>query len=239
MEENLKLICYDLGGGQKLRPAPLERDWMDRTDQKYAYRCLPLNIANMHGWEILCSSDCTARWDGGATIDSVKVSGQGMLPVSHFGTGVLTFHVHFLFRTEPGYNLYVTGPVNRNKADIVPLSGVVETDWAPYTFTMNWIFTRANEVTFKIGEPICTIFPIPRALIESVEPEFRPLEDDSELAEAYRGWVKSRNDFNTDLKVTGSAAQTERWQKSYFKGKMPGGGNAEHHQTKLRLRPFK
>jgi Family of unknown function (DUF6065) len=31
----------------------MERAWMDATDQRFAYRCLPLNIANAHGWEIL------------------------------------------------------------------------------------------------------------------------------------------------------------------------------------------
>ncbi|MGK6315772.1 DUF6065 family protein [Neorhizobium sp. DT-125] len=33
-----------------------------------------------------------------------------------------------LFRTEPGYDLYVTGPINRPKEAIAPLIGVVETD---------------------------------------------------------------------------------------------------------------
>ena len=42
----------------------------------------------------------------------IKVAGpQHLAPISHFGSGVLTFHVNALFRTEPGINLWVTGPV--------------------------------------------------------------------------------------------------------------------------------
>ena len=29
--------------------APVERDWMEATNQRFAYRCLPLNIANAYG----------------------------------------------------------------------------------------------------------------------------------------------------------------------------------------------
>lgn len=41
------------GHEMTIRPAPLEREWMNGTNQRFAYRCLPLNIANAHGWEIL------------------------------------------------------------------------------------------------------------------------------------------------------------------------------------------
>ena len=36
----------------------------------------------------------------------------------------------------------VTGPFNQPKDAIQPLTAIVETDWAPFTFTMNWKFTR-------------------------------------------------------------------------------------------------
>jgi hypothetical protein len=49
----MKLVAYVIDGHPfEIRPAPLERDWMEKTDQRFAYRCLPLNIANAFGWEI-------------------------------------------------------------------------------------------------------------------------------------------------------------------------------------------
>jgi hypothetical protein len=241
----MKLICYTLHHEPPvIRPAPLERAWMDATPQQFAYRCLPLNIANAHGWEVLCPCAFKAVWDGGAGKDAVRVSSDGpehLRPLSHFGAGTLTFHLACLFRTDPGVDLYVTGPVNSPKRAIQPLSGIVETDWAPYTFTMNWIFTEpGHEIAFAEGEPFCFLFPLARGLVESTEPVIRPLASEPELEAAFKDWSRSRSDFNRDLNVPQSEAQSAKWQKSYFRGQMPDGSRPRsEHRTKLRLPPFR
>ena len=38
---------------------------MDRIPDNHAYRCLPLNIANSHGWEILSPCAFEVAWRGG------------------------------------------------------------------------------------------------------------------------------------------------------------------------------
>jgi Family of unknown function (DUF6065) len=240
----MKLIAYVLDGHEiEIRPAPVERDWMDASDRRFAYRCLPLNIANAHGWEILCASAFDAVWNGGASRDSVRVRpSYHTLPpaISHFGEGTLTFHVPCLFRTEPGFDLVVAGPINRPKDAIAPLSGIVETDWAPFTFTMNWKFTRKDTpVRFERGEPFCHIFPINRGDIEQIEPELRLLSEAPELRRQFEQWTQTRGEFITDLNKPGSPAQAEGWQKHYYRGldadAQPGG----EHRTRLRLPPFK
>src|SRR3954454_16507116 len=51
---NMKLKLYALRPDPlPVRPAPLTRAWMDAVPDNHAYRCLPLNIANSHGWELL------------------------------------------------------------------------------------------------------------------------------------------------------------------------------------------
>jgi len=225
-----------------LRPAPHERDWMDATHQRYAYRCLPLNIANAHGWEILCAADFGAVWDGGSGRTSVKVleGGEAAGAVSHFGSGVITFHVPALFRTDPGYDLWVGGPANRPKDGIYPLTGVVETDWAPYTFTMNWMITRPNaEIRFTAGEPICSLYPVQRGALEAVTPQLRSLSEAPELEAEFQQWSRGRVEFNRDLGAKGSEAQRERWQKLYFRGERPDGSSgADDHRSRLRLKGF-
>src|SRR6478736_3013671 len=142
----MKLTAYVTDGHTiDIRPAPAERAWMDNTENRHAYRCLPLTIANAHGWEILSPGGFNAIWNGGKGLDAVTVTADaGVEPaaMSHFGHGVLTFTVPCLFRTEPGFDLMVTGPFNMPKDSIAPLTGIIETDWSPYTFTMNWRFTR-------------------------------------------------------------------------------------------------
>jgi uncharacterized protein DUF6065 len=248
----MRLICYPISGETpKIKAAPVERGWMDRTTQGFAYRCLPLNIANAHGWLLLNTTGFAAEWDGGPGIAAISLHPQAagalLSASSHFGHGVLTFCVDALFRTEPGYDLMVTGPFNQPKDGLHPLTGVVETDWAPFTFTMNWIFTRKlTRIAFESDEPFCMIFPVKRGLVEEVEPEIRMLESDAEIAQAYHTWADSRRDFNRDLRVPGSRAQAQKWQKDYFRGTTPGlpqvpgaGISPPDHRTKLKLREFK
>ncbi|MGH7092879.1 MAG: DUF6065 family protein, partial [Stellaceae bacterium] len=68
----MKLTCYRIGSEPTaIRPAPVAREWMDATPSRYAYRCLPLTIANTHGWEILNAAGFTAVWDGGKGSDAI------------------------------------------------------------------------------------------------------------------------------------------------------------------------
>jgi hypothetical protein len=217
---------------------------MDATRQRFAYRCLPLNIANAHGWEILCPSGFTAVWRGGMGVEAVEVhpdAGTQAPALSHFAHGVLTFHLPCVFRTEAGYDLLAQGPINRPKDAIAPLSGIIETDWAPYSFTMNWMFTRAGiPVRFEPGEPFCHIFPVRRGELESVEPAMRLMSSEPELQRQFEAWRASRGQFNADLKQPGSEAQSERWQKLYYRGLDPDAERAaiDDHRTRLRLKPF-
>ena len=243
----MKLICYTTSGERpKIIPAPLERDWMDATEDGFAYRCLPLNIANAHGWFILNTVAFSAQWDGGNLLDSISIhqpvagESSNLIAISHFGHGVLTFHINGLFRTEPGFDLLVTGPFNMLKDGIQPLTAVVETDWSPFTFTMNWRFTRKlTPVTFERDEPICMIYPMARGVIESVEPEFRSLEEDPKTRQSYLDWSARRLAFNVDLAQEGSQATREKWQKEYFRGHSTQWGAAPEHRTKVRPKPFK
>jgi hypothetical protein len=189
----MKLTAYVVDGHTiDIRPAPADRDWMDNIDQRFAYRCLPLTIANAHGWEILCAAGFIAVWDGGPALAAVTVTpdeGKISPALSHFGFGVLTFHVPCLFRTELGFDLMVSGPINRPKDAIAPLTGLIETDWSPYSFTMNWQFTRPKTaVRFEKGEPFCHIMPLRRGEIESVKPELRSLSDNPELKRQHDTW---------------------------------------------------
>ena len=130
---------------------------MDATDQRYAYRCLPLSIANASGWEILAPVAFEATWRGTDARDAVTIRSREdeararRLATSHFGHGILTLHTGYLFRTSPGWALWVRGSPNTAKRNLVPLEGVVETDWLDFPFTMNWRFTRAGTRGLREG----------------------------------------------------------------------------------------
>ena len=243
----MELICYQRKSWtMTIRPAEATREWMDRTRQSLAYRCLPLNIANMHGWEILCPVSFDAIWNGGPDMRDVVLdlppdTPSAEAPMSAFGEGVLTFHIGGLFRTPPGWNLWVGGSPNSPKDGIYPLTGVVETDWSPYTFTMNWRFTRPHHpVHFEAGEPICFIFPVQRAVLETIQPRFLPIEAEEQLAAHNDAFNRSRQDFLDEAERQNQPVRpADQWQKRYYRGTdMTEQPVILDHRTKLRVAQF-
>ncbi len=242
----VELICYlHPGWAPLIRPAPATRAWMDATPESFAYRCLPLNIANAHGWELLCPCAFDAIWNGGSDVAAITISAEAgaqtdRAPVSLFGQGVLTFHIEGIFRTPPGWNLWVGGSPNRGKDGIVPLSAIVETDWSPFTFTMNWRFTRPGQsIRFEKFEPMCFIFPMQRAAIEAFTPTFEPLSADPATMERFQAWSLARDSFHQRLAGSPQTTPADGWQKHYYRGiDVSGKSLVADHVTKLHVQPF-
>ena len=87
---DMKIVAYRLyPNDSRVRISAGERDrrWMDETQDSYAYRCLPLNIANQHGWAVYPASEISAIWTGGPRIEDIDIfhSGQG-IAASAFGS---------------------------------------------------------------------------------------------------------------------------------------------------------
>jgi len=217
---------------------------MDETDNGFAYRCLPLLIANRAGWFIPSPVKFSVWWKGGQNkedliIDVPETGSDGRIQ-SHFGSGVLTFRLPYLFRSSQGLNLWVKGPTNWPKDGIQALEGIVETDWAASTFTMNWKLTRPNHVVwFDKGEPICMIVPVPRGLLESVTPMQTPLETNQEIQREYNVWQQKRERFLSMLGNKEDEAVKQGWEKDYFKGVNGQGEKFCEHQMQIELKEFK
>ncbi|MGE0191705.1 MAG: DUF6065 family protein [Planctomycetota bacterium] len=241
---DLPLTAYEAASTPcvDLRPAPHQRAWMDATVDAFAYRCLPLVMANQLGWEALSPVTFKATWNGGPEASDIAITFDGETSPfidSHFGHGLLTFKTGYHFRTPPGHNLWVKGPANRPKDGIAPLEGLVEADWGPFTFTMNWRFTRAHhEVTFEEGEPFMGLMPLPRGYPQRFAPRIRPLAADPELQRQFLAWRDARNVFNEEFDIPGSRANEARWQKHYMQGTSPMGERLGGHERRLDLRPF-
>jgi hypothetical protein len=243
MKEKLEITAYEImENPPEIRTADRKREWMDDTQDKFAYRCLPLAIANQVGWEILCPASFTARWNGKTDLPAIKIKfddEESLLVGSHFGHGVLTFTLGYLFRTTKAHNLWVKGPTNQLKDGIAALEGIIETDWTPFTFTMNWQFTRKrHKIRFEKGEPICTILPYPRHYVGKFEPTLKVINENPKLYKQYVDWKDDRNKFLEELQKPDSEARKEGWQRTYMKGEDQQGQAFAGHQTKVRTRDF-
>ena len=160
----------------ELVPGRPNRAWMDSFTARHPYRCLPLTMANSTGWEILCPMAFSAEWNGGPRAEDITLSPDRPHPdfhdfvKSHFTMGVITFHPGYLFRTQKGWDMLCGGPPNWIKDGLQPLQGLVETDWLPFPFTMNWKFTRPGRIRFEKGEPFCFISLTPHNALDDVQP---------------------------------------------------------------------
>ena len=79
-----------------IEPAPVEREWMEEK-RRFAYRCLPLTIANQCGWIIRNPTSFTAFWNGGSEISDLKVDfndkpsvGKNASLEDNYGSSVVT-----------------------------------------------------------------------------------------------------------------------------------------------------
>lgn len=242
----VELIAYPFRptDGWTLEPAPLQRDWMDQTPMRAAYRCLPMALANQAGWIIGCPATFKATWNGkNADPKGVQFSyptkkdeqlGSTCIG-SPFASGTISFIVPWLFRTSERYGLWVRGPTNAPRSDVHFLEGLVETDWSPFPFTMNWKIMRPKvDVWFKKGDPVCMVLPYPIALLEEVKPRVESFDANPDLQMHFEQ-AKAQRISSIERR----AAVTEgKWELSYTRGTNPDGVAAPEHRTNLKLAKF-
>jgi hypothetical protein len=221
-----------------------QRDWMDATPQRYAYRCLPLAIMNQTGWWIRNPVGFTATWRGRPEPGSIDFRFEASQELwaqwinSQFGAGIITWNTPFLFRTRPhGSRLFVCGPVNSFKANVQPMSALIESDWISMSFTMNWKVIVPNQpVRFELAEPLFQAIPLASNIcadLEEASVSYQKLSDNPELHRAYLEWDRQRRLFH-EGKTSGDV-NPDDWQKDYFHGRDAIGREAApDHMTKLK-----
>jgi hypothetical protein len=245
---SLPLIAYHERGGADLPivPATRGRDWID-LGARHGRRCLPLAIANEAGWFVLNNRAFTVTWNGETSADGVTVEydedpAPRFRAHTQFGYGVVSFMIPYLFRTPDGYNLHVRGPANAPKDGIWPLEGIVETDWAVQTFTMNWKLTRPDHpVRFEGGEPVCMLVPQRRGELERFTPELRDFDSAPDVRAGNARFNERRHEslVRSFLAEHVPGLGHPGYEKHYMQGKEPDGQAAPEHQKKLVLAEFR
>ena len=203
----------------KIVPLTMQRDWMHESKEKFAYKCLPLNIANQYGWTVLSPCDFNVAWYGGASQVDVEVFDieekyAGSI-TSHFGTQTFTILPDFIIQTPPGFSSYIRGVPNRSYGVLKPLDAIVETDWLPFTFTYNYKFEEPGIVKFKKGDPLFSFFPIERNTVENFSLVTRKIDEGSEFYQDFKEYANSRDDFNSHER------DSRLFQRFYIDGKGP------------------
>ena len=111
-----------------VRANAVEREWISTETGGNGYRCIPLNMASSLGWSFLTPFTLAVIYDGKRLAISAKDKriDATRLVTDQFGAGIFTFYVAVVFRTPPGHNLLVTGPMNEPRRGATPRNGFVD-----------------------------------------------------------------------------------------------------------------
>lgn len=236
----MNITAYKLyDNADKILPiesADYKRDWMDSYAHAFAYRCLPLKIANESGWLVRCPTNFTAEYvTDDSAIDSVKIKFDSENNIytnyirSHFGRGVVTLSLPYIFRTPEPWCVWARGYPNYYKHNVSFLEGIIETYWLHSTFTYNIRIIEKNKpVEFKTGEPLMFLTCVNINEINKSIIDIDNISNNTELQRAYKEWSESRSNFNKKQR------NPEEWQKDYFKGLNTSNNIETNHLTTVK-----
>lgn len=222
-----------------LQPADFTRNWMDEFDAGFAYRCLPLKIANEAGWVMRCPTNFTATYITDKSVkNSVQIAFDNPKDIhqrfihSHFGRGIITINLPYLITTESPWCVWARGYPNYHKENVQFLEGITETYWAHATFTYNMrILKKQKPVRFEEGDPLMFLTTVNLQELNKTTMQYTRLSSKPELKKKYEEWHASRINFNDNKDRT-----IEDWQKQYFKGLKPDDSLESGHITVMKLK---
>jgi hypothetical protein len=156
--------------------------------------------------------------------------------MSNFARGIVTFIIDYIFQTEPGWEMIATGPANSFKDGAAPLTGLIETDWLAYPFSMNWQLTRPGTIRFEEDEPFCCVFPVAKGAVSGAAVEIRDITDNPELNNRHLEHRRAREDLYRRRDSGDPEAIKQAWLRHYFLGRHADGSTAgaENHESRLR-----
>ncbi len=219
---------------------PLEDEWRRPWFSDWAYHCLPLTMANRHGFVLRSLYSFRVRWNGGTGRSDVKVEmthakserlhRRAQVTKAQFGMGTFTVQYLWTLRTPRNVNL-LTGPVPNYMIDgIVPMTAVVETDNLRRDFGFTLRVTRKNRwINVPMGSWLAWVMPYPRHFIDGYRfksatqvVSSRVIEEERN-ASCYAGFLRRHVD----------KTNPSRLGRNYLKGTDPFGNKFRDHQVKL------
>lgn len=225
------LTAYKLGEESlDIHPLPVNRDWMDDTPDKHAYRCFPVTMANTIGWYFSYNKDIEFVWDGiiDTTDSHIKIIQGEEVCSGGRGQGTVSFNTSLIFRSDVNMSVMVYNPPNYFNPDFQVMSSVVSTSFYknPYPLAIRAMTPNKN-ILIKANTPIAAILPI----------SLGTLKDESVFIERY-SMTEQERDYQREYgeeaqKYNRSGEWTDWYRKAIdHTGKTIG----EHEASALKLK---
>lgn len=151
----------------------VQRDWMDLTAARHAYKCFPVTLANSVGLSISFTEDIEFVWDGilDSTPDHVKIiRAPEHVCTTGRANATVSFNCDFTFRTDESMSMISIVPPNFFIDGAVPFTSVISTSFHDETFPIAWRITRPNHnIVIPAGTPVATLIPLSLKGLSEIE----------------------------------------------------------------------
>lgn len=157
-------VDKQIGHPVRIEQTKIQRDWMDATDNKHAYKCFPVSQANTIGWSISFLHDIEFIWDGiSDTLGShVKIlKDDGNVSYTTRANATISFESGLYFKTEQDMSILSISPPNYFIDGASAFTSIISTSFFPDSYPIAWRITKPNTpILIPAGMPVATLIPI-------------------------------------------------------------------------------
>lgn len=159
-------------GMAELKPLSMQRNWMDETFNRHAYRCFPITLANMLGWTISFPEDIEFIWDGVSdTIPShVNILKGNKYVSGNRANATISFNTGLTVKTDKNLSFLMMPVPNQFIPGVQSFTTIVSTSVLKSELPCAWHITKPNTpILIPKNTPISAFIPISIKDIESYE----------------------------------------------------------------------
>ena len=164
-QENMNNIEAYISPGSKVKieQTRVQREWMNLTDDRHAYRCFPVALANSIGYSISFLEDIEFVWDGVSDSSDTHIKiikGHDFCSPAR-GNATVSFNCNIFFKTEENVSMLSIVPPNYFIDGATPFTSILSTSFHNEVFPIAWKVTRPNvNILIPAGTPVATLIPI-------------------------------------------------------------------------------
>ena len=157
----------------KIEQTKIQRNWMDKTVDRHAYKCFPVSFANTIGWSISFLDDIEFIWDGisDSNPDHVKIikSGANICDADR-GNATISFNTGLIFKTDSDMSILSIVPPNYFIDGAIPFTSIISTSFYQKPYPVAWKITKPNtKILISAGTPVATLIPLSIKKLSKIE----------------------------------------------------------------------
>lgn len=155
-----------------IKQVSIKRDWMDKTDNKHAYQCMPVSLANTLGWAISFPEDISFIWDGiSDTSDThVKIIKGHKYCSTARANGTISFNTYLTVKTDENITTLIMPVPNQFNENAQCFTTLITTSFYKSMIPIAWKILKPNvEIKIPAGYPVAVILPISLTELQNFE----------------------------------------------------------------------